>query len=113
MRSIFFGTLLITVCFSINSIAQKVVVDGPKDSARFGTTVKALPNGNFVVVDVSYDHPDSTSNVGAVYLYSSSGTQISKLTGSSPQDLIGNGGIEVLPNGNFLVRSPDWNADCI
>jgi hypothetical protein len=34
---------------------------------------------------------------------------ISTLTGSSADDQVGNGGIQVLADGSFVVRSPSWN----
>ena len=80
------------------------ILMGPSGSVGFGKDVEVLPNGNFVVVDFAF-----TQNVGAVYLYDGVTLGvISVLTGNLPDDKVGYGGIQVLPDGNFLVRSPDW-----
>ena len=47
--------------------------------------------------------------VGAVYLYRPNRTLISRLTGTTSNDWIGQGGIFVLPSGNFLVVSGAWD----
>lgn len=80
----------------------------PPGSGAFGTSVTVLPNGNFVVTDPGYDLPGGVANVGAVYLYSPLGVQISKLTGSSSDDAVGSGRVVVVGDGNFVVCSPEW-----
>ena len=67
-----------------------------------------MPNGNIVVTDFRYSIPDGQANVGAVYLYSSSGAFISMLTGSTTNDQVGSGGITVLANGNYVIYSHAW-----
>lgn len=81
--------------------AAQIDIPGPAGSQTFGQMVVVLPNSNIVVADLT----DS----GAVYLYSAGGTLISTLTGSSSNDMVGDGGIFVLPSGNFLVASPSWS----
>ena len=82
---------------------------GPAGSGRFGSTVAVLPNGNFVVTDPFYDAPGPITDVGAVYLYDGvTLAVISTLTGSTAGDAVGSGGVTVLSNGNFVVRSPLW-----
>src|SRR5207248_1575940 len=67
------------------------------------------PNGNFVVTDPTYSIPAGAANVGAVYLYSGATLSIiSTLTGSTANDKIGDGGVTVLTNGNFVVVSTFW-----
>src|SRR5450631_516498 len=85
--------------------AAQVDIQGPLGSVAFGTSVTALSNGNFVVTDPN----GPVSAIGAVYLYSPSGTLISTLTGSSTNDHIGSGGVVVVVGGNFVVQSPQWN----
>jgi hypothetical protein len=85
--------------------AQQIDISGPTGSAWFGQAVAVLPNGNIVVTDPN----GPVSNVGAVYVYSPTGTLISTLTGSSANDHVGSGGVTVLSNGNFVVMSPAWN----
>ena len=92
--------------------AGRLEIAGPPGSVSFGGRIAVLPNGNLVITDPG--HPDG----GAVYLYSPSGQQISKLTGYPP----GTGGwnvtsewdlieIIVLANGNYLVRCPQWSRN--
>jgi hypothetical protein len=84
--------------------AAQIDIHGPTGSGAFGTTVTVLPNGNFVVTD-----PDGpVSGIGAVYLYSPSGTLISSLYGSTANDHVGRNGIRVIGN-NFLVVSGGWH----
>ena len=89
-------------------------IPGPAGSGLFGGTVLVLPNGNIVVADPTFDAPGPVADVGAVYLYNgATGALISTLTGSTPGDQVGGGtggGVNVLANGNFLVRSPSWSA---
>jgi Repeat of unknown function (DUF5650) len=97
---------------SLESTSQ-IDIAGPAGSGRFGTSVTALPNGNFVVTDPHYSisSPTPIANVGAVYLYNgATGARISMLTGSARNDLVGSGRVTVLSNGNYVVRSPDWNV---
>jgi hypothetical protein len=85
--------------------AALIDIHGPSGSGAFGTSVTVLPNGNFVVTDPN----GPTSNIGAVYLYSPSGTLISTLTGSSTNDHVGNLGVTVVGGGHFVVISASWN----
>jgi len=77
----------------------------------FGHGVTVLPNGNIVVVATQYTDPGGPSGVGAVYLFSPGGRMISKLKGTYAFDNIGNGGVKVLANGNYVIVSPFWNAN--
>ena len=89
--------------------AAQLDIPGPPGSGAFGA-VTLLPNGNFVVVDTGFDLSGPVvSNVGAVYLYAPDGTLISTLTGSTAGDQVGNDGITVLSNGNYVVRSRFWD----
>ncbi len=84
-------------------------IDGPSGSGAFGTNVVTLPSGNFVVTDPQFDGPGGAANIGAVFVYRPNGSLLSVLIGASPGDQIGNGGIFVLTNGNFVVRSPNFD----
>lgn len=86
--------------------AKTLTINGPIDSVQFGRSVTSLPNGNIVVTDPSA----GPSGVGAVYLYRPDGSLVSTLKGGTPNDQIGNRGITVLPSGNFLVVSDNWNT---
>jgi hypothetical protein len=100
------ATLLISEPLSV--VASQTDLVGPAGSAAFGATVALLPNSNIVVVDPNLSVSTKT-NVGGVYLYSPGLTLISVLTGSSPNDHIGSGGIVQVGSGNFVVLSPAWN----
>lgn len=89
--------------------SAQVAIDAPFGSGEFGDSVTVLPNGNILVIDPLFDAPGPVENVGAVYLYRPSGELISTLRGSSFDDRVGSGGVVVLTNGNFVVRSPGWN----
>ncbi len=96
---------------SISGVAQAVQIDlpAPAGSGRFGSMVRMLPNGNFLVGDSLFDAPGPIVDVGAVYLYRADGVLVSALYGSSADDRIGSQTIELLSNGNFVVRSPNWD----
>ncbi len=88
--------------------AASIDFPGPDGSGMFGTRVYSLPNGNFVVTDPAFS-PDSQVKIGAVYLYNgSTHALISRLTGSTDDDLVGSGGVTILNDGNFVVVSPRW-----
>ena len=62
------------------------------------------------MIDPGYDIPGSVLDIGAVYLYNgASGVLISTLTGSTSGDRVGSDGVKTLPNGNYLVMSPNWD----
>jgi len=90
--------------------AAQLDILGPVGSREFGKTVTLLPNGNFVVTDPQFDLPGPVSNVGAVYLYSPTGALISTLTGSAAGDRVGDFGVTILANGNYVIRSIAWNG---
>ena len=73
-------------------------------SAGFGSKIVKLSNGNVVVTAT-----DEGTLKGAVYLFSSTGSLISALTGSGYGDRLGLDGLTVLTNGNFVVSSTQYN----
>jgi hypothetical protein len=82
---------------------------GPTGSEEFGKEVAVLTNGNYVVSDPLWDDV-ALNDVGAVYLYDgATNALISTLTGSQAGDEVGDGGVTVLTNGNFVVRSLLWD----
>ncbi len=87
--------------FSSSKASTQTDIAGPPGSVQFGSTVKSLPNGNFVVTDPW--HLEGGVTTGAVYLYSGATLElISVLRGYGA----GSGGIVVLPSGNFVVLTP-------
>src|SRR5262249_39774277 len=95
----FVGTLSATVA------AATLEIPSPTGAPGFGWLVKVLPNGNIVIDDPNAGPSES----GAVHLYRPDGTRISTLTGSHPNDYVGEDPVVVLPDGNFLVVSSAWN----
>jgi hypothetical protein len=86
--------------------AGQAEITGPPKSGQFGTSITVLPNGNFVVTDPAY----GVGHLGAVYLYDGSTLGLmGSLIGQNANDQVGGGGIIVLSNGNFLVKSTNWN----
>ena len=93
------------------TLAQPTVLPAPTGSGRFGSSVTVLPNGNYVVTDPSFSQFGVTG-IGAVYLYNgTTNALLSTLTGSAANDAVGNGGVTVLTNGNYVVRSGNWNGN--
>lgn len=92
--------------------AQTDVI-GPTGSVGFGAEVLMLANGNFVVTDPSASPPGFPPRVGAIHLHDVSGELISTLTGSTNNDAVGDGGVERLASGNFVVRSPNWSDNAV
>ncbi len=80
----------------------------PSADNGFGDTVVVLSTGN-VVITSPYDDAGGT-DAGAVYLFDGETKElISTLRGSSNYDRVGYSSVTVLPNGNYLVSSSDWN----
>src|SRR5579885_1600592 len=96
---------LAMLCGPLHAGAAQTDIPGPPGSVAFGAVVVPLPNGNFVVVDLP---PLPTLGIGTVYLYSAEGNMISALTGSAVGDEVGEGGIFIVGDSNFVVFSPDW-----
>ena len=108
--------LAFSVCFPLGSVGITPVhavsstdFVGPAGSDGFGTTVRVLSNGNFVVIDPGFDD-GSRVDVGAVHVYNGATHQlISTLKGSTQDDAVGSGGITEVGSSNFVVLSPSWH----
>ncbi len=94
---------------SPHASTEKIDINGPSGSEKFGEILVPLTNGNLVVADTGYDD-GATADVGAVYLYNgATGALISTLKGSHANDQIGSKGVIGLSNGNYIVGSPKWD----
>ena len=72
-----------------------ITLAAPTGSGSFGSSVKVLPNRNFVVTDPGFSDPvTGVANVGAAHLFSPTGALISTLRGATLKDLVGRGIIE-------------------
>jgi hypothetical protein len=111
IAALLFGLLGNPVPVDADTMGNQVDILGPAGSGEFGKQVVALPNGNVVVTDPSFDSITS-QDVGAVYLYNgATRALISTVTGSTAADQIGSGGVVMLENGNYVVISPSWGHD--
>jgi hypothetical protein len=80
--------------------------------------VTALNNGNYVVISENWDN-GAVTNVGAVTW--GSGTtgrsgavsSANSLVGSTASDQVGSSGVTALNNGNYVVRSPNWDNGAV
>ena len=80
----------------------------PAPGNQFGATVVPLSTGN-VVITSPFDDAGGT-DAGAVYLFNgSTGALISTMRGTKNIDNVGSGGVTALSNGNYVVRSPNWD----
>jgi len=79
--------------------------------ALLGITVNGVftANGN-LAVGVAGDNLGG-ANAGAVYLFNTStGALISTVIGSHAGDAVGSNGFTTLANGNYLIKSANWNG---
>ncbi len=104
---------------SANSLVGSTASDGVGG-------VTALTNGNYVVVSPNWDCTatlvtltlcgSAAANIGAVtWGNGATGTSgaissANSLVGSTASDQVGNGGIIALTNGNYVVRSNNWDG---
>jgi hypothetical protein len=96
---------------TVSAAFDSVVIQGPTGSQYYATEYNTLvlANDNIVVSDSRWDDGTAT-DVGAVYIYSSTnGALINRLTGGSSGDMVGTRIIE-LNDGKLLVWSPYWNG---
>jgi hypothetical protein len=125
VRSTMFGTNdvgAVTFCnmttgcnFAVS--AANSLVGGLTNDNVGNLDIIVLSDGDFVVRSTNWDKPSPTvSNVGAVtFCNAATGcptglvTDINSLIGGSASDFISNGGITVLSNGNYVVRSSNWD----
>lgn len=79
-----------------------------------GNLVKALTNGNYVVISYYWDN-GAVANAGAVTWGSGTAGVVgtisaaNSLVGDVANSYIGTGGVTALANGNYLLFSPQWN----
>ncbi|RPI81368.1 MAG: hypothetical protein EHM42_10745, partial [Planctomycetaceae bacterium] len=76
-----------------------------------GSSVRVLPNGNYLVVSPSWDN-GAAANAGAVTWGSGTAgvagtvSAANSLVGSTASDGVGSSGVTALSNGNYVLRSP-------
>jgi filamentous hemagglutinin family protein len=90
----------------------QLINPGSASDSGFGANILALSGGN-VVVTASTDSV-AAAGAGAVYLFNGiTGALISTLTGSTASDGVGGNGVTALTNGNYVVRSQNWDNGAI
>ncbi len=102
------------------SAANSLVGSNTNDRVGYGGVFE-LSNGNYVVVSDNWNA--AASQVGAVSFVNPAvttpgavGNKVgvvstsNSLVGSTLNDRVGNGGIAALSNGNYVVKSPDWDS---
>ena len=115
------GTLGVTGQVSVaNSLVSETEVGGGFNSQ---TQVVPLPNGNYVVTNPGWNNPvGPVVDAGAVTWVNGTNGNIAgtasaggvvsaanSLVGTTANDTVGNFGIAVLTNGNYVVSSPNWD----
>ena len=80
-----------------------------------GTGIRALANGNYVVISPLWRNPSPAQvGAGAVTWGNGAGGTVglisaaNSLVGSTSNDYVGNAGVVELTNGNYVVSSPYW-----
>ncbi|OIQ96540.1 heme/hemopexin-binding protein precursor [mine drainage metagenome] len=82
------------------------------------SSVKALTNGNYVVASPYWDNGAVVDAGAATFGNGTTGVSgvisaANSLVGSSANDQVGNGGITLLTNGNYVVASPGWDNGAV
>jgi hypothetical protein len=84
----------------------------PNTGNGFGTSVLVLPSGNVAITSPNDDF--GGTDAGAVYLFNGmTGSLISTLRGSSASDQVGTTGLTQLTNGNYVIRSSNWDSGTV
>ena len=97
-----------------NSLVGSQTDDVVGDVGGGGSGLTVLANGNYVVRSRFWSN-GAISNVGAVTWgngttgISGPVTALNSLVGSTKGDQLGDTGVKVLPNGNYVVSSPQWD----
>src|SRR5208282_5967677 len=91
-----------------NSLVGSTANDG------VGTIVTALSNGNYVVSSPNWNNGAAAYAGAATWGSGTAGVSgpvsaTNSLVGSTANDLVGNGRVTALSNGNYVVSSPYWN----
>jgi filamentous hemagglutinin family protein len=98
----------IIISTSGSNLPSYGLIDPNAGANAFGSRVELLSSGNVVVADQGADI--GATDTGAVYLYNlTTGALISQVNGTTQNDGVGNGGITILSNGNYVVQSANWN----
>jgi hypothetical protein len=102
--------------FGVISSSNSLVGGSSGDRISGIGIIYTLPNGNYVVSSPTWDNPLTLrSDVGAVTWGNGTGgtvglvSESNSLVGGSSSDRIGDESIYMLSNGNYVVKSRDWD----
>ncbi len=92
------------------------MLTGSTANDRIGSNVTALTNGNYVVVSTLWDNGSSTDAGAVTWCSGTVGvtgavSTANSLVGSKANDMVGQGSVWPLANGNYVVLSPYWDND--
>jgi trimeric autotransporter adhesin len=112
----------VTYCSKINgltglvSASNSLVGSLANDRVGMGGIIVSsyLPNASYLVVSTRWANAGASQAGAITFCPGATGlngavTSLNSLVGSSTNDTIGNGGITVLPNGNYVVSSYYWD----
>ncbi len=91
---------------------------GVKTSDSVGNDVTVLSNGNYVVRSTSWDNGAIVNAGAATFGSGISGisgevSPANSLVGTTASDAVGGSGVTALSNGNYVVRSSNWDIGTI
>ena len=97
------------------SSANSLVGSQPGDTVGSNGVI-ALKNGNYVVGSLAWVNGSAQAAGAVTWVDGTTGlagpvSPANSLVGSMDSEVLGSGGIFVLPNGDFLVASPNWGFD--
>lgn len=76
--------------------------------------IHLLPDGSLAIRSPLWDNAGAADAGAVTHISGPEGltgvvSTDNSLTGSSPNDMVGSGIVEILENGNYLINSPNWN----
>ena len=101
---------------AIGTVSSVNSLIGSSSGDQVGSSVTMLPGSNYVVTSSNWSDPLGIPLAGAVtWGNGSTGTvgavsSTNSLVGSAANDNVGNGGITILANGNYVVDSYSWKG---
>ncbi len=109
----------VTWCSGLTGRTGKVATSnslyGSTAGDRVGTSVQEVSNGGYLVISPYWDN-GLIADVGAVSRCTGTSTcsgavnEVTSLVGSHAEDKVGFSGVTVLPSGNYVIQSINWNG---
>ncbi|MES2658775.1 MAG: Ig-like domain-containing protein, partial [Verrucomicrobiota bacterium] len=94
------------------------LVGSKTDDSVGSPSVTALANGSYVVVSQNWDNVSAADAGAATWGSGTAGVSgavsaANSLVGSTANNSVGTGGVTVLTNGNYVVRSQNWDNGAV